>query len=138
MKHTAITHSNIPYNRTSCSNIISYDRYVKAKQGEKAHKKRPCFHSLIFFGIILAMFLTIGAMIRQSPAEASTISSNNVYYKSIEVSEGDTLWTIADEYMGNAFTDKESYIREVKKLNHLNNDQIQTGAYLMIPYVGEN
>jgi arginyl-tRNA synthetase len=38
------------------------------------------------------------------------------YYTSVEVASGDTLWTIADKYMGEGSFDKREYIEEVKQL----------------------
>lgn len=57
------------------------------------------------------------------------------YYKSIEVSKGDTLWSIA-----NANIDSEhyeniyEYINEVKEMNSLTSDNIVSGSYIIIPY----
>lgn len=37
---------------------------------------------------------------------------------------------------GNCSFDRQEYIDEVKEMNHLTSDTIESGAYLMIPYVG--
>lgn len=56
------------------------------------------------------------------------------YYTSIMVQQGDSLWSIADVYITSEYHDKDDYINEVKKLNHLNSNDIHAGEYLMIPY----
>lgn len=57
------------------------------------------------------------------------------YYTSIEVASGQSLWSIAGEYMTEEYADREEYVEEVARLNHLkDNDMIHAGAYLTIPY----
>ncbi|MGF6989044.1 LysM repeat protein [Lachnospiraceae bacterium PM6-15] len=54
------------------------------------------------------------------------------YYKSIQITSGDTLWDIANEYRGNQ--EIKSYIKEIKKMNNLKSDQINDMSYLTIMY----
>jgi len=56
------------------------------------------------------------------------------YYTSIEVKSGDTLWTIASEYMGGHYGAKSDYIEEVMHMNALKDETIYTGQHLVIPY----
>lgn len=56
------------------------------------------------------------------------------YYTSISIKKGDTLWSIASEYMTAEYDSIEEYIIEVKKLNHISGNKIYTGKYLTIPY----
>jgi hypothetical protein len=89
---------------------------------------------IALFAIVIFSFLIAGNLLRAHQAEASNAYEEVVYYKSIRIVEDDTLWSIADTYMGDQFQDKESYIEEVKRINHLNDDVIHSGCYLMIPY----
>ena len=65
------------------------------------------------------------------------IASYNKYYTSIRVESGDTLWTIADEYIADFNLAKEDYIREICQLNHISEDDIHAGAYIIIPYYSQ-
>lgn len=57
------------------------------------------------------------------------------YYKSIMVEEGDTLWGYAEIYGDNQYYDsQDAYIKEVMNMNFLNDDQIISGQYLILPY----
>ncbi|MEH2948000.1 LysM peptidoglycan-binding domain-containing protein [Sporofaciens sp. JLR.KK001] len=58
------------------------------------------------------------------------------YYTSIEVSTGDSLWSIAEEYMDARNQSVYDYIDEIKEINGLKSDQIRAGEYLMVSYYG--
>ena len=55
------------------------------------------------------------------------------YYTSICIEKGDTLWSIANQYMTEEYDGIEEYIYEVRRLNLLCGDGIHAGKYLMIP-----
>lgn len=57
-----------------------------------------------------------------------------IYYKSIEIEKGDTLWTIAEEYAPSAGMTVTEYIKQLKQMNHLGEDTIHAGCYLTIVY----
>lgn len=54
-------------------------------------------------------------------------------YSQIVVREGDTLWTIADQYKDSNGMNKEEFIVWVQKKNHLYTALIKPGDELIIP-----
>lgn len=56
------------------------------------------------------------------------------YYTSVEIEAGDSLWSIASEYMTEEYENVQDYVDEIKSLNRLANDKIHAGKYLVIPY----
>ncbi|MCM1498633.1 MAG: LysM peptidoglycan-binding domain-containing protein [Clostridium sp.] len=50
----------------------------------------------------------------------------------IEISEGDTLTSLAQEYAVSS-NDYSDYIEEVKSINNLKSDTIHSGCYLLVP-----
>ena len=91
----------------------------------------------------LAVLLTILGVILGSNLLASSQSkaSNEVntykYYTSIEIQPGDTLWEIADTYKTEGYSNRKAFIKEIQELNHIDEDQITSGCYLLIPYYAE-
>lgn len=65
-------------------------------------------------------------------AYADTI--NEKCYRYIEVEAGDSLWSIAEEYMSEEYDSIDEYIAEVKQINNITSDKIYRGATLVIPY----
>ncbi len=96
--------------------------------------KKQLWTAALLFAIVLTGIVAATNLLQTYQAHASSAYEEVVYYKSIKVSEGDTLWDIAGQYMGSEFSDKQSYIEEVKRINHLTDDTIHSGSYLMIPY----
>ena len=56
------------------------------------------------------------------------------YYKSIEITSGDTLWDIAKENMSEEYDSVYEYIDEIMEMNNLDSDQIHAGQYLTVAY----
>ncbi|MGN0382697.1 MAG: LysM peptidoglycan-binding domain-containing protein [Eubacterium sp.] len=84
-----------------------------------------------FLIILVAAAITITAL-SVIPAKGGTV--NNKYYKSIKVESGDTLWTIADEYMTGGDCSRSEYIEEIKSMNGLTDETIHAGKYIVICY----
>lgn len=66
-------------------------------------------------------------------------SSGFKYYTSVTVENGQTLWDIADEFIDyDYYKNKNSYIAEVKSINHLDeNCSIDAGQILILPYYSD-
>ncbi len=62
--------------------------------------------------------------------EASTVKEK--IYTSIEIQDGDTLWSLAETY-GEKYKDYSVFIDEVRSINKLSGDRITAGACLLIP-----
>lgn len=56
---------------------------------------------------------------------------------SIEIKKGDTLWSIASDYMSEEYDDMNEYIEEIKESNGMFTDDIRTGNYIIVPYYAD-
>ena len=85
---------------------------------------------LIILGIILALSLIISK---------ASYSHGEKQYKSIYVSEGDTLWNIAKDNQKNNVYYKDKDIRyiinDLVKINNLSNSNIRINQELLIPII---
>lgn len=91
------------------------------------------------FTLILSLFIIVTASISflsfSTEANDMEHQPSYKYYKSIEISKGDTLWSIANaNYDADHYKNANEYITEVKKLNALTSDNIVTGSHLIVPY----
>ncbi|MBR3833533.1 MAG: LysM peptidoglycan-binding domain-containing protein [Lachnospiraceae bacterium] len=90
---------------------------------------------LFIIGLCVLFVLGIGALSTlDAGGKASASTSNQKYFICIEISEGDTLWSIADTYISEEYSSVDEYVKEVKELNDLSSDKIFCGATLVVPY----
>ena len=104
--------------------------YMKKNAG-RARARRQFLIIIAAFFAAVCLFLLGGSWMRSSQVKAS--SNQQVYYKSVRVSAGDTLWDLADDYMGTAFENKNEYIDQVKKINHITEKDLQAGSSIIVP-----
>ena len=88
--------------------------------------------ALVIFGILL------GTGMNALASSDKDIASYNKYYVSIRVESGDTLWTIADEYIDGFNIEKDDYIKEVCEINKISKDDIHAGDYIVVPYYSQD
>ena len=84
---------------------------------------------LLLAGGPFAMFMTPGSMIVNADENLTELR-----YKTVKIQSEDSLWSIAEDNMTPGFKNIYSYIRDVKKINHLDSDIITAGCYLTVPY----
>ena len=107
----------------------------------RIYQKRKRLHALqkrmTAFIITISIILTgvIGLNVFNAKAKsAQTDVTLYKYYKNVEIQCNDTLWDLAKENYCNEKQSIEEYMKEVKRINHLNDDSIVAGNYIVLPY----
>ena len=90
--------------------------------------------TLILFGIIIFVMLLISLFTISTQVNAEKSPTREKLVTSIRIEKGDSLWSIAERYMTEEYTNIKTYIEEIKRSNGLTSDVIYEGAYLIIPY----
>lgn len=86
------------------------------------------FLFILSAGFILAWRYAV--YVRNTAAEEENYKS----YTSIEIRPGDSLWSIAAEYMTEDYDSVQDYVQEIKIWNGLETDEIHAGRFLIVPY----
>ena len=81
--------------------------------------------------MVIAIAILLGTGINAFASSKESLEYHK-YYTSIQVESGDTLWSIADQYMTGCDMDKQSYIDGVCQLSHLSDGRIHRGDYLIV------
>ncbi len=105
---------------------------TRAQKRRAIQLRRNLYTAVIVSVILILAVLLISRFTLKSNAKSE--HEMYLYYTSVTVSAGDSLWSIADEYHTVECGDMRDYIREIKRLNHLATDDIHAGAALVIPY----
>lgn len=88
----------------------------------------------IIITIIVLSVIYLGVT-NKDASEADATNASTKYYTCISVETGDSLWSIADEYMTDEYSSRQEYIDEVVSINNLTNESsITAGTNLLIPY----
>ncbi len=81
---------------------------------------------------LCAIFTTINLL--NSQAEEQKSSPYHKYYTSIQIQDGDSLWSIAEKYRTHSGKSSAEYVFDLKKMNSLSDDTIHAGHYLTVYY----
>ena len=90
---------------------------------------------MLIVSIITVVVLSVFAISISTQASGLERTAQYKYYKSIEVSKGDTLWSIAAENFDmEHYKNIQEYVKEIKEMNAMKSDHIVSGSCLIIPY----
>lgn len=116
---------------------------MKGRMSKRSHSRkcrRAAFRNKILFLLTaLSIALGVGMLAGDNLANAYDSSlglADTKCYTSVELQDGDTLWTIAETYMDESYESVEAYIEELKEINQLQTSDIQKGCYLTVAYNG--
>ena len=92
--------------------------------------------------IVLLMILAFcsgffGHTLLNAHAEEKYVKPLNRYYTSIMLSQGDSLWDIAGQYLEGSGYSKQEYVEEIMRMNGLRDERIHSGEYLTVVYFAE-
>lgn len=99
------------------------------------YERKKIAATLIFtVFLVLALAITFGSFLSKAKDKESDVTYYK-YYTNIEIQPGDTLWTLAEDYIDENYESREDYIAEVKEINSLNDaGEIISGQFLIMPY----
>lgn len=87
--------------------------------------------------LLLIMLLgsrAFGSSLAQNSVAAFDAAAIERFYTSIQIQQGDSLWSIAGKYKENSGLTVEQYVKELKNINGLKEDTIHSGHYLTVMY----
>lgn len=111
--------------------------YTKSIRRRKRKLKLQARRNILILALSIAAAVVCAAFMASFSAQARGLNNppNHKYYKSIEISKGDTLWSIAEEHSDKShYQNIFEYIDEVKAMNSMETDNIVSGRYIIIPY----
>lgn len=91
-------------------------------------KKRYLLHRILLINAILLIMILGTIMVN-----ASDTKQPDKYYTSVMIKQHDTLWSLESQY-NNGIEDRDTYINNIKQLNHMSNDTIIDGSYILLYY----
>ena len=113
---------------------IRSERRIRNNRIRRRQEMRRNFLLLVMtFCLIITASIAVSSF--RSNVKNAPSQETSKHYESIVVSDSDTLWSIAEEYMDEThYGSIYEYIREVMQINSLTNDAIYADAHLIVPY----
>jgi len=87
--------------------------------------------------IMVALFLIALLLLPEKSAHAENTSARTYSVTSVQIEEGDSLWSLASEFYTEEYESIHAYITEIKRMNGLSSDILYAGNYLLIPHFTE-
>lgn len=108
--------------------------YRRAYRERKRLQKKCCFISVLVM-LIVVISISISSI---SSAHSSDESPKFTYYKQVQIQKDDTLWEIAETNIDyEKYHHINDYIDEVRCINHLEEDALIQGQYIIVPYYSD-
>ena len=87
----------------------------------------------VSFFVCVIVFLCFAAI--QGVSAIGSVNSAEKQYVSVLISDGDTLWDIADVHNDKSLSDMSNreYIKEIERINKISSDSITAGNYVIVP-----
>ena len=104
-------------------------RNINVKKLDKANLKRVLLVILSISIFVLLVFYFSSVYV-----SADKPATREKKVTSLRIENGDTLWSIAQEYRTEEYDDINEYIDEIKASNGLFTDAIHEGSYIKVPY----
>lgn len=122
--------NNFKYRQT-----LRQERLYARQQAARARRIR--YIALVSTFVFLFISI-IGANLVIAKAGQGFEKSYQKQYMVIDVEKGDTVWSIANEYMSPGYDEVAELVEEIGFINNLNDAySVQAGKVLMIPYYAE-
>lgn len=101
----------------------------------RACKVRAEKRMIVIIGIIVVSLLILLGSSISAFASSRSPKTLHKYYTSIQIEQGDTLWTLADDYIIDGVMSKEEFIDEVCQINRISeNDILHSGRSIVVAY----
>ncbi len=80
-----------------------------------------------------ALFLVLNFMVTTTSAAERQV--RQLCYESIQIREGDSLWSIAEENYSEDYASVAAYVKDIARANGIREDSdIHAGEHLILPY----
>lgn len=119
---------------------MTREEFRKARREQTLKEQNTMRKRILIFCLTLIVMFCMGVVLGTLLARAEETEAEQMhkYYTNIQIRKGDTLWSIADEYMDDEhYKNRQEYILEVMRMNHMTDSRLTAGKRLIVPYYAE-
>ena len=112
------------------------DQRIKYRTANnRKNGRRPIRLSKVKVSFFVSLIIFICFVAIQGVSAIGSVNSVDKQYRSVLISDGDTLWDIADEHNDKNLSDmsNKEYIKEIERINKISGESIIAGNYIIVP-----
>lgn len=115
------------------------NRSLKYKSRAKARASRKLTRFVLSVMVIASLVCIILFSNKNvtSANEAGESVRLTKYYKTITIRNGDSLWSLANQYKSGDYRTTRDYVNELKSMNDLHSENLKAGQKLVVAYFEE-
>lgn len=115
--------------------LAAADKRRILNRRKRARQLRARFMFVMFTGMItICCAILFSVMNSKARVSADNEEILYKYYKTVEIQPGDTLWELAEANYSEEKQTISEYIKEVKNINHISDEKLISGYYIVLPY----
>lgn len=85
--------------------------------------------------LFLILVLAVAGFRMNATAVSEPADIDTIYFKSIQISQGDSLWSIAKTNMDDHYDSVNEYVNHIAQVNDISKYTLLTsGEYIILPY----
>ncbi len=113
------------------NNAVTYLERKALRTHQVRRQKNVVYAIAVAIVVLLIIFVCI--KINTTPNKAQASINGEYVYKSITITAGDSIWSIAEDNAHNYTGTTTSYVKEILRVNQLSSEEIKAGNQLIIP-----
>ncbi|SET44445.1 LysM domain-containing protein [[Clostridium] aminophilum] len=109
-------------------------RNIRVRQAcriRRQKRHRVQFFALMILTAVASLVIGIGRIETEAYHNTSNLKK---YYTSVQLQDGDTLWSLARKYNVNTNISHHDYIDEIRRMNQMEGTTVHRGHYLTVFY----
>ncbi len=101
----------------------------------KKRRNRELQRSVLILILALLLIVTTALLFFGTKSQAAESRPSAVKcYESVQVASGETLYSIAEDHYSPQFKSVDRMVSEIMSINNMDNDQVVSGLYIIVPY----
>ena len=120
--------------------VSENDRYRRAALA-KRRRERAARRRLVILGVMTSVIIFMAIILSFSFSSDASSKNNEQYkyYTSVSVNVGDSVWTIAEEYMDDLhYRSTKEFVNDIARINKISPDtMLKAGTNLIVPYYSD-
>ena len=115
---------------------MAYERLNRTERmilNSKRRRNREIQQHILILVLSVLLIAAMADLFFGTKSHAETSVHRDKCYLSVQVCSGQTLQDVASEYYTSEFKSLDRMVSEIRHINNMDNDQVTSGLYIIVP-----